>query len=93
MLRNIITLFRPHFQTSLRLSSNSIRPTASSFSKFPTAVQGVYDPRHEKDSCGVGIVAHLKKNASRQIVLDANQMLVRMSHGCLKFPGLVNSFE
>lgn len=32
----------------------------------------------------MGLVAQLKKQASRQIVLDANEMLVRMSHrgGC-----------
>jgi glutamate synthase domain-containing protein 1 len=32
----------------------------------------------------VGLVAHLKRQASRQIVVDANEMLVRMSHrgGC-----------
>ena len=48
------------------------------------AKQGFYDSSLEKDSCGVGIVAHLKRSASRQIVIDANQMLVRMSHrgGC-----------
>jgi len=52
-------------------------------SNFPAA-QGLYRPELEKDSCGVGLVAHLKKDASRQIVLDANEMLVRMSHrgGC-----------
>ncbi len=32
----------------------------------------------------MGLVAQLKKQASRQIVIDANEMLVRMSHrgGC-----------
>eukprot|EP00981_Chlorochromonas_danica_P010245 scaffold3058_cov165-Ochromonas_danica.AAC.36 len=40
--------------------------------------------KNEKDSCGVGLVANLHKISSRKIVLDANQMLVRMSHrgGC-----------
>ena len=55
----------------------------SGFTKFPIK-KGLYDSTYEKDSCGVGIVAHLKRIASREIVLDANQMLVRMSHrgGC-----------
>lgn len=55
----------------------------SSFEKFPPKI-GLYDKSLEKDSCGVGLVAQMKKVASRQIVLDANQMLVRMSHrgGC-----------
>lgn len=55
----------------------------AAFDKFPPAV-GLYDSKNEKDSCGVGLVANLHKISSRKIVLDANQMLVRMSHrgGC-----------
>lgn len=60
-------------QTRLRIQNKT------SFERFPQNT-GLYDNRLEKDSCGVGLVAHLKKKPSRQIVLDANQMLVRMSH-------------
>ena len=54
------------------------------FEKFPTVQNSLYNKDLEKDSCGVGLVAQMKKVASRQIVVDANQMLVRMSHrgGC-----------
>ncbi len=46
--------------------------------------RGLYDPANEKDSCGVGFVAHMKGEPSHQIVLDALEMLVRMEHrgGC-----------
>lgn len=46
--------------------------------------QGLYDPSFEKDSCGVGFVAHIKGKASHQIVVDAEIMLQRMEHrgGC-----------
>ena len=46
--------------------------------------QGLYDPAFEKDSCGVGFVAHIKGKASHQIVLDADHILKRMVHrgGC-----------
>lgn len=46
--------------------------------------QGLYDPAMERDNCGVGLVAHLQKQASRAIVEDANEMMVRMHHrgGC-----------
>ena len=37
--------------------------------------QGLYDPVFEKDSCGVGFVAHIKGKASHQIVVDAEIML------------------
>ena len=55
----------------------------SNYTRFPSK-QGLYDSTLEKDSCGVGLVANMKKLPSRKIVLDANQMLVRMSHrgGC-----------
>ena len=45
---------------------------------------GLYDPAFEKDSCGVGFVAHIKGEASHQIVLDADHILQRMVHrgGC-----------
>lgn len=84
MLRTIVTPFRTYIKNSSRFSTSITGINEYSFSKIPTALKGVYDPRHEKDSCGVGIVAHLKRQPSRQIVIDANQMLVRMSHrgGC-----------
>ena len=42
--------------------------------------QGLYDPAFEKDSCGVGFVAHIKGEPSHQIVLDAYQILLNMDH-------------
>ena len=46
--------------------------------------QGLYDPAFEKDSCGVGFVAHIKGIPSHEIVTDAEIMLQRMEHrgGC-----------
>lgn len=71
-------------RTLLRNTSNGRRQ--SIFEKFPNFDKSktLYNPSLEKDSCGVGLVAQLKKKASRQIVVDANEMLVRMSHrgGC-----------
>eukprot|EP00638_Chattonella_subsalsa_P008868 CAMPEP_0117759806 /NCGR_PEP_ID=MMETSP0947-20121206/16227_1 /TAXON_ID=44440 /ORGANISM="Chattonella subsalsa, Strain CCMP2191" /LENGTH=1564 /DNA_ID=CAMNT_0005580323 /DNA_START=121 /DNA_END=4815 /DNA_ORIENTATION=+ len=49
------------------------------FRQIPGRI-GLYDGQNEKDNCGVGLVAQLKKIQSRQIVEDANEMLVRMSH-------------
>ncbi len=42
--------------------------------------QGLYDPSLEKDSCGVGFVAHVKGKASHQIVMDADTILRAMDH-------------
>jgi len=41
---------------------------------------GLYDPSLEHDSCGVGFVAHIKGQQSHQIVDDAREILVRMTH-------------
>lgn len=44
----------------------------------------LYSPSRETENCGVGLVASLKSVASRKVVEDADEMLVRMSHrgGC-----------
>jgi glutamate synthase (NADPH/NADH) large chain len=42
--------------------------------------QGLYDPALEKDSCGVGFIAHIKGTPSHQNVLDADQILQAMDH-------------
>jgi Glutamine amidotransferases class-II len=44
----------------------------------------LYDPTNEKENCGVGLIASLKSVASRDIVVKADEMLVRMAHrgGC-----------
>ncbi|MDA0979211.1 MAG: glutamate synthase large subunit, partial [Proteobacteria bacterium] len=50
---------------------------------FP-ARNGLYDPALEKDSCGVGFVAHIKGVASHEILTDAYHINSRMDHrgGC-----------
>ncbi|MCY4358337.1 MAG: glutamate synthase large subunit [Gammaproteobacteria bacterium] len=52
-------------------------------SGFPEKT-GLYDPRYEKDSCGVGFVANIKGIPSHQIMLDAHHLNSRMDHrgGC-----------
>jgi glutamate synthase domain-containing protein 2/glutamate synthase domain-containing protein 1/glutamate synthase domain-containing protein 3 len=46
---------------------------------YPTA-EGLYDPRFEHDSCGVGFICHIKGKASHKIVDDALLMLENMNH-------------
>ncbi|MGH7128775.1 MAG: glutamate synthase subunit alpha, partial [Planctomycetaceae bacterium] len=40
----------------------------------------MYDPALEHDSCGVGFVAHIKGERSRQIIDDAGRILRHMTH-------------
>ena len=42
--------------------------------------QGLYDPRFEKDGCGIGFVAHIKGHKSHEIVQNALQVLKNLHH-------------
>ena len=42
--------------------------------------QGLYDPRHEKDACGVAFVATLTGHASRDVIHQALTALVNLEH-------------
>ena len=43
-------------------------------------VQGLYDPRHEHDSCGMGFVAHVKGAPSNDIIAKGLQILASLDH-------------
>ena len=53
--------------------------------------QGLYDPRHEHDACGVGFVVDLKGRKSSSIVKNALEVLLNLQHrgacGCEKNTG------
>ncbi len=42
--------------------------------------QGLYDPRHEHDACGVGFIAHIKNRKSHSIVADGIRILLNLAH-------------
>ncbi len=42
--------------------------------------QGLYDPRHEHDACGVGFVAHIKGRKSHDIVAKGLTILNNLRH-------------
>ncbi|HEY8565557.1 MAG TPA: glutamate synthase large subunit [Beijerinckiaceae bacterium] len=44
------------------------------------AAQGLYSPRHEKDSCGVGFIADMKNGPSHAIVEQGLQILANLDH-------------
>ncbi|MGX2039583.1 glutamate synthase large subunit [Methylocaldum sp. MU1018] len=50
-----------------------------SFNAMP-AKQGLYDPRHEHDACGVGFIAHIKGHKSRDIVRNGLEILKNLTH-------------
>ncbi|HEV2976935.1 MAG TPA: glutamate synthase large subunit [Casimicrobiaceae bacterium] len=42
--------------------------------------QGLYDPRHEHDACGLGFIAHIKGQKSHAIITQALQVLKNLTH-------------
>ena len=49
------------------------------FRALPPA-QGLYDPQHEHDACGVGFVANIEGRKSHDIVLKGIQILINLTH-------------
>ncbi|MCH7936291.1 MAG: glutamate synthase large subunit [Proteobacteria bacterium] len=42
--------------------------------------QGLYDPKNEHDSCGIGFIANIKNRKSHEIVRQGIQILVNLDH-------------
>jgi len=42
--------------------------------------QGLYDPTHERDACGVGFVAHLKGERSHDLISKGLLLLANLAH-------------
>jgi glutamate synthase (NADPH/NADH) large chain len=59
-------------------STNATRKTRTSAGTPPA--QGLYDPRNERDACGVGFIAHMKGQKSHQVVENGLKMLENLTH-------------
>ena len=48
------------------------------------AAQGLYDPKHEHDNCGIGLIVDMKGRRSHGIVRDALEICENLDHrgGC-----------
>ena len=46
----------------------------------PPGKQGLYDPRHEHDACGVGFVVDLKGRKSHRIIEQGIEVLLNLEH-------------
>ena len=55
---------------------------AARFTNTPNlpAAQGLYDPRHEHDACGVGFVANIKGKLSHSLIEQGLKILENLSH-------------
>ena len=50
-----------------------------SYNALP-AKQGLYDPQHEHDACGVGFIAHIKGQKSHAIIRQGLDLLRNLTH-------------
>ena len=64
----------------LRSGPSKIRPSNSRSGRPCRDANGLFDPRHEKDSCGVGFIADIKGRKSHKIVEDAIAILCNLEH-------------
>ena len=49
-------------------------------SGYPPVAQGLYDPAHEHDACGVGFVANIKGKKSHEIIEQGLTILKNLTH-------------
>src|SRR5277367_5605625 len=48
--------------------------------EYPPGRQGLYDPRHEHDACGMGFVVNLNGEKSHEIIRKGIQVLINLTH-------------
>jgi glutamate synthase (NADPH/NADH) large chain len=63
-------------------AERTVKDSPVEFPLWPTVphANGLFDPRHEKDSCGVGFIADIKGRKSHKIVEDAIAILCNLEH-------------
>jgi glutamate synthase domain-containing protein 2/glutamate synthase domain-containing protein 1/glutamate synthase domain-containing protein 3 len=54
-------------------------PTESP-SEWPPSAQGLYDPAHEHDACGLGFIAHIKGRRTHEIITQGLSILEHLTH-------------
>ena len=44
------------------------------------AAQGLYDPKNERDACGIGFIVNIKGEPSHEIITKGIQILINLTH-------------
>ena len=68
-----------NFRTSVAPAAGALAVVRNILPGYPPP-QGLYDPRHEHDSCGVGFVANIKGRKSHEVVTAGLEILVNLDH-------------
>src|SRR5436190_17327140 len=56
------------------------KPAPTSGSSYPPQAQGLYDPAHEHDACGLGFIANIKGRKSHAIIAQGLEILKNLTH-------------
>ncbi|MDZ5697535.1 glutamate synthase large subunit [Chelativorans sp. M5D2P16] len=75
-----MTDLTPSVATGLTPSVRALKAALEGPAAGLPAARGLYDPRNEHDSCGVGFVAHMKGVKSHSIISDGLAMLENLTH-------------
>jgi glutamate synthase (NADPH/NADH) large chain len=74
-----MTILRPSVATGQQAAGQTRAANTVKTIGLPAA-QGLYDPRHEHDACGVGFIASIKGVKSHQTIRDGLAMLENLTH-------------
>jgi glutamate synthase (NADPH/NADH) large chain len=81
MEERTMTELTPSVTTGLELAAQTRAAAVDKTASISEAMRaGLYDPRNEHDSCGVGFIAQMKGVKSHQIVKDGLSMLENLTH-------------
>jgi len=56
------------------------QPPHASTTPWPPLAQGLYDPSHEHDACGLGFIAHIKGRKTHEIIVQGLRILENLTH-------------
>src|SRR6185437_8651142 len=75
LLRRSILRLRPFSRAEECVMSEGVGSASAGM-----AAQGLYDPAHEHDACGVGFVAHIKGRKAHAIIEQGLKILENLDH-------------
>ena len=71
---------KDNLANSTNLNPNGVTRKTHVLYDGQNPANGLYNPRHERDACGIGMICSIKNKASRKIVEDGLKILCNLEH-------------
>lgn len=71
---------RRNMKSEINIMEQRSNPTIHTYDKMDRRKEGLYDPAHEHDACGVGMIVNLNGSKSHELVDSALRVLENMKH-------------